>query len=78
MFAIERVRLANGEPVALERGAYAADAFPGLLDERLDGSLYELIGAATTRCRCARSSGSSLALARGDEAEALGIDAARR
>src|SRR3954470_14022191 len=31
VFAIERVRLADGGPVALERGAYAADAFPGLL-----------------------------------------------
>src|ERR1700704_6392386 len=43
VYAIERVRLANGVPVALERGAYAADAFPGLLDGPLDGSLYELI-----------------------------------
>jgi GntR family transcriptional regulator len=45
VFAIERVRLANGEPVALERGAYAADAFPGLLDGPLEGSLYDLIRA---------------------------------
>ena len=43
VYAIERVRLANGEPVALERGAYAADAYPGLLEHRLDGSLYELM-----------------------------------
>jgi GntR family transcriptional regulator len=43
VYAIERVRLANGEPVALERGAYAADAFPGMLDEPLEGSLYDLI-----------------------------------
>jgi GntR family transcriptional regulator len=43
MYTIERVRLANGEPVALERGTYPADAFPGLLDHRLDGSLYEVI-----------------------------------
>jgi GntR family transcriptional regulator len=45
VYAIERVRLANGEPVALERGAYAADAFPGLLDGPLEGSLYDLIRA---------------------------------
>jgi GntR family transcriptional regulator len=43
--AIERVRLANGEPVALERGAYSVDAYPDLLDGRLDGSLYERIRA---------------------------------
>ena len=43
--AIERVRYANREPVALERTALAADAYPGLLDEPLDGSLYELLRA---------------------------------
>ncbi len=42
-YEIVRVRLANGEPVALERGAYAADAFPGLLDHPLEGSLYEIM-----------------------------------
>jgi GntR family transcriptional regulator len=31
--------------VALERGAYAADAFPGMLDGPLEGSLYDLIRA---------------------------------
>lgn len=45
VYAIERVRLANGVPVALERGTYAADAFPGMLDGPLDGSLYELMRA---------------------------------
>jgi GntR family transcriptional regulator len=45
VYAIERVRLANGEPVALERGEYPADVFPGLLDGPLDGSLYDLIRA---------------------------------
>jgi GntR family transcriptional regulator len=43
--AIERVRLANGAPVALERGAYSVDAYPDLLNGPLDGSLYELIRA---------------------------------
>lgn len=45
VYSIERVRLANGEPVALERTALTADVFPGLLDEPLDGSLYELLRA---------------------------------
>src|SRR6059058_2465211 len=45
VYAIERVRLANGEPVALERGAYSAEAFPGMLDGPLEGSLYDLIRA---------------------------------
>jgi GntR family transcriptional regulator len=69
---IVRVRLANREPVALERGTYAADAFPGLLDHPLDGSLYDLMREhyelpvrAIERLEPA--------LARADEAEALGI-----
>ncbi len=45
VYSIERVRLANGEPVALERGAYSAEAFPGMLDGPLEGSLYDLIRA---------------------------------
>jgi GntR family transcriptional regulator len=45
VYEVVRVRLANGEPVALERTVLSAHAYPGLLDERLDGSLYELIRA---------------------------------
>lgn len=45
VYAIERVRLANGVPVALERGSYAVRAFPGLIEGPLDGSLYELMRA---------------------------------
>jgi GntR family transcriptional regulator len=42
-YEIVRLRFADAEPVALERTWFAADAFPGLLDGPLDGSLYELI-----------------------------------
>ena len=42
VYEIVRVRLADGSPVALERGTYPADAFPGLLRQPLEGSLYEL------------------------------------
>jgi GntR family transcriptional regulator len=73
VFAIERVRLANGEPVALERGAYAADAFPGLLDEPLDGSLYELIRRRYDEVPVRAVERLEPALARVDEADALGI-----
>ena len=72
--AIERVRLANGEPVALERGSYAADAFPGLLDGPLDGSLYELIRARYEEVPARAQERLEPALARPDEAEALGIE----
>jgi GntR family transcriptional regulator len=73
VFAIERVRLANGEPVALERGAYAADAFAGLLDERLDGSLYELIRARYDEVPVRAVERLEPGLARDDEANVLGV-----
>jgi GntR family transcriptional regulator len=40
---IVRVRLADGEPISLERATLPADRFPGLLDRSLSGSLYELL-----------------------------------
>ena len=38
-----RVRLADGEPISLERARFPAERFPGLLDRSLAGSLYELL-----------------------------------
>jgi GntR family transcriptional regulator len=40
---VVRVRLADGEPISLERALFPADRFPGLLDRSLAGSLYELL-----------------------------------
>lgn len=42
---IVRVRLADGEPISLERASFPADRFPGLLDRSLAGSIYELLQA---------------------------------
>jgi GntR family transcriptional regulator len=74
VYAIERVRLADGEPVALERGAYSADAFPGLLDGPLEGSLYELIRARYEEVPVRAVERLEPALAREKEAESLGIE----
>jgi DNA-binding GntR family transcriptional regulator len=41
--AITRVRLADGEPIALERSRFAAERFPGLAEQALGGSLYDLL-----------------------------------
>jgi GntR family transcriptional regulator len=41
--AVTRVRLADGEPIALERSRFPAERFPGLADQALGGSLYELL-----------------------------------
>ena len=42
---VVRVRLADGEPISLERALFPAERFPGLLDRSLGGSLYELLEA---------------------------------
>jgi GntR family transcriptional regulator len=40
---VRRVRLGDGRPIALERSLFPAARFPGMLELRLDGSLYELL-----------------------------------
>jgi GntR family transcriptional regulator len=41
--AVTRVRLADGEPIALERSSFPATRFPGLAEHALGGSLYDLL-----------------------------------
>jgi GntR family transcriptional regulator len=43
VFEVVRLRLSDGEPLALERSLFPSASFAGLLDEPLDGSLYELL-----------------------------------
>jgi GntR family transcriptional regulator len=40
---VVRVRLADEQPISLERARFPADRFPGLLDRSLAGSLYDLL-----------------------------------
>jgi GntR family transcriptional regulator len=40
---VRRVRLGDGRPIVLEQSLFPAAMFPGLLECRLDGSLYELL-----------------------------------
>ncbi|HUZ36292.1 MAG TPA: GntR family transcriptional regulator [Streptosporangiaceae bacterium] len=40
---VRRVRLGDGRPIVLEHSLFPAAMFPGLLQCRLDGSLYELL-----------------------------------
>ncbi|WP_020579591.1 GntR family transcriptional regulator [Actinopolymorpha alba] len=42
-YRIERLRIADGIPMALENGWYAAEPAPGLLDRDLGGSLYSIL-----------------------------------
>ena len=43
VFDVVRIRLADGTPISLEHVRLPADRFPGLLDQPLGGSLYELL-----------------------------------
>lgn len=43
IYEILRIRLANGSPISLEHASVPVDRFPGLLDQPLGGSLYEII-----------------------------------
>jgi GntR family transcriptional regulator len=42
-YRIERLRIADGIPMALENGWYAAEPAPGLLDRDLSESLYSIL-----------------------------------
>ena len=42
---VVRVRLADGDPISLERASFPADRFPGLLDRSLAGGIYDLLQA---------------------------------
>ncbi|GAB3059236.1 GntR family transcriptional regulator [Intrasporangium mesophilum] len=41
--ALKRLRLVDGEPLAIEQTALPAELMPGFLDHRLDGSLWALM-----------------------------------
>lgn len=53
VYELHRIRFADDRPVAIERTSYPAERLPGLLDRRLDGSMYEILrseyGAHPTR-----------------------------
>jgi GntR family transcriptional regulator len=72
--AIHRVRLADGDPVALERTAFPGHLYPGLLEGPLDGSLYELIRSRYADVPVRAVERLEAALADVGEAAALGIE----
>src|SRR4051794_27635678 len=68
-------RLPAGERVALERGVYPATAYRGLLDEPLDGSLYELMRRRGDEVPVRAVERLEPALADTETADALGVAA---
>ena len=70
-----RIRLADGEPLALERSSFPADRFAGLLALDLTGSLYELLDEHFDAAPVRAVERIEPVLADAEEAEALGLPA---
>jgi GntR family transcriptional regulator len=70
---IVRVRLADGEPFALERSCFPADRFAGLLELELTGSLYDLLDEHLDAAPVRTVERIEPVLADMDEAGALGV-----
>ncbi len=73
VYEVRRLRLAGGEPILIEHSLFPAQRCPGLLDYRLDGSIYELLEEKYAQ-RPARAKEILEPVAAGvREAEALGV-----
>ena len=61
VFEVGRLRLANGRPVVLESSSFPAERFAGMLEEPLEGSLYELLATRydARPCRAVENSSRS-------------------
>jgi GntR family transcriptional regulator len=70
---IVRVRLADGEPLALERSSFPSDRFRGLLGLDLTGSLYDLLDEHFDAAPVRAVERIEPVLADSDEAAALGL-----
>jgi GntR family transcriptional regulator len=70
---IVRVRLADGEPFALERSSFPVDRFTGLLELDLSGSLYDLLDEHFDAAPVRAVERIEPVLADGEEAAALGV-----
>jgi GntR family transcriptional regulator len=72
---IVRVRLADGEPIALERSSFPSDRFRGMLELDLTGSLYDLLGEHFDAAPVRAVERIEPVLADAEEAAALGLRA---
>ncbi|MHB1876011.1 MAG: GntR family transcriptional regulator [Streptosporangiaceae bacterium] len=43
VYEVRRLRLAHGQPILIEHSLFPVQRCPGLIEHRLDGSLYELL-----------------------------------
>ncbi len=70
---IRRVRLGDGQPIAVECSVFPAARFPGLLRCRLDGSLYDLLDQEYQQRPCRARESLEPVTAGVREAEALEV-----
>jgi GntR family transcriptional regulator len=73
VYEIQRVRLADGSPISLELAQLPADAFPGLLEQQLGGSIYEILETRYGLVTARAEERIEAVNATSDEASLLGI-----
>jgi len=73
VFEVARLRLANAKPVVLESSSFPAERFAGMLDEPLDGSLYELLSVRYDARPCRAVETLEPVRADSKEAQLLGV-----
>ena len=73
VYEVRRLRLAGGQPILIEHSLFPAERCPGLLDYRLDGSLYELLEQKFGQRPHRAKESLEPVLAGVREAEALGV-----
>ncbi|MGN6681254.1 MAG: GntR family transcriptional regulator [Streptosporangiaceae bacterium] len=73
VYEVRRLRLAGGQPILIEHSLFPAQRCPGLLDYRLDGSLYELLEERYGQRPHRAKESLEPVLAGVREAEALGV-----
>jgi GntR family transcriptional regulator len=71
---VVRLRLSDGEPLALERSLLPAVRFPGILEAQLDGSLYELLESRFGDGPVRATEALEPVVADQEEARLLGVD----
>jgi GntR family transcriptional regulator len=74
VYEVVRVRTARREPLAIERSYFPCEPFPGLLAERLTGSLYQLLSRRYGHAPVSASESLEPVICRDQEASLLQVE----
>ncbi|MCI2265019.1 GntR family transcriptional regulator [Sediminivirga luteola] len=72
---VDRIRLADEQPVAIERSSFPAALLPGFLEQDLEGSLYKVLSGYGLAPATAEEQ--LVPVLAGSDADALGVSASR-